>query len=71
MHFCGRNQVQENMVRPMAWSKKDEHAKKDVEAVDIHLSILGCISAFELIAASQQVTKSSRKKKAPKKRCIL
>lgn len=45
-----------NMVRPVAWSKKGEPAE------GTNLSILGCTSAYGLIALSQQVPKSSGKK---------
>ncbi|CEP10865.1 hypothetical protein [Parasitella parasitica] len=50
------------MVRPVAWFKKGEPAEVDVEAEGTNLSILGCMSAYGLIALSQQVPKSSRKK---------
>ncbi|KAI7889696.1 uncharacterized protein EV154DRAFT_591632, partial [Mucor mucedo] len=51
-----------NMVRPVTWSKKGGPAEVDVEAEGTNLSILGCMSAYELIALSQQVPKLSRKK---------
>ncbi|KAG0735990.1 hypothetical protein G6F16_001906 [Rhizopus arrhizus] len=54
-----------NMVRPVARSKKGETAEVDVEAEGTNLSILGCMSAYGLIALSQQVPKSSRKKQKP------
>lgn len=60
--FVDESGFKKNMVRPVAWSKKGEPAEVNVEAEGTNLSILGCMSAYGLIALSQQVPKSSRKK---------
>ncbi|KAG2230253.1 hypothetical protein INT48_009823 [Thamnidium elegans] len=60
--FVDESGFKKNMVCPVAWSKKGEPAEVDVEAEGTNLSILGCMSAYGLIALSQQVPKSSRKK---------
>jgi hypothetical protein len=52
------------MVRSVAWSHKGTLAEVEVLCANsINLSIIGCISAYGLIAISQQVPKSNGTKK--------
>lgn len=51
------------MVRAVAWFKDGTLAGfEEVQPESVNLSVLGCLSASELIAVSQQVPKSSCKK---------
>ncbi|KAG1303212.1 hypothetical protein G6F64_010268 [Rhizopus arrhizus] len=52
-----------NMVRPAGWSKKGTPVEVEVQPEGTNLSILGCMSAYGLIAVSQQVPKSKGYKK--------
>ncbi|CAO3687471.1 unnamed protein product [Rhizopus stolonifer] len=61
--FVDESGFKKNMIRPVAWSKKGEPAQVDVEAEGTNLSILSCMSAYGLIALSQQVPKSSKRNK--------
>lgn len=60
--FLDESGFKKNLVRPVAWSKKGTPAEVEVQPEGVNLSILGCLSAYGLIAVSQQVPKSSRKK---------
>jgi hypothetical protein len=62
--FVDESGFKTNMVRSVAWFKKGEPVEvDDVEAKMTNLSNLGCMSAYGLIAISQQIPKSSKKKK--------
>ncbi|ORE01449.1 hypothetical protein BCV72DRAFT_310028 [Rhizopus microsporus var. microsporus] len=56
--FVDESGFKKNMVRPVAWSRKDEPAEVDIEAEGANLSILGCMSAYGLIALSQHMEKN-------------
>ncbi|KAI7903516.1 uncharacterized protein BX663DRAFT_567562 [Cokeromyces recurvatus] len=51
------------MVRPVACSKRGTPAEVEVQHKSINLSILGSMSAYELIALFQQVPKRNGRKK--------
>jgi hypothetical protein len=50
-------------VHPVAWSKKGTPTEVEVQPEGINLSILGRLSVYGLIAASQQVLKPNSRKK--------
>lgn len=60
--FVDESGFKKNMVRLVAWSKKGTPAEVEVQPEGFNLSVLGCLSAYGLIAVSQQVPKTGRKK---------
>lgn len=65
--FVDESGFKKNMVRPVAWSHKGTPAEVEVLCANsINLSIMGCISAYGLVAISQQVPKSNSTKKQKK-----